>query len=264
MIIRPERKEDYRAAEQMVRRAFYNRHEPGCSEHYFLHILRDSPDYLPAFSLVAENEGKIVGGIYYSKAFIRTTAGDVAIVTFGPLAVDPIDQNKGTARALFEASLALLAQTDYPAIAIYGEPDYYPRLGFQRAARFSITDPEGNVYDPLMVYELRPDGLKGVEGKLFESPDFEKANDQKAVAEFDALFPPHPKLKFPSQWLHLCDLGQIAKIEEGRYQIQFWEIVIPAELSPTYTGMKPGVGDYVTFRWNPKGLSLIETREIPE
>ena len=46
MIIRPERKEDYRAAEQMVRRAFYNRH-----------VLRDSPDYLPKFNRIAEIDG---------------------------------------------------------------------------------------------------------------------------------------------------------------------------------------------------------------
>lgn len=263
MIIRSESVQDYQAAEMMVRRAFYNRQNPGCNEHYLVHLLRKSPDYLPAFSLVAESEGRIVGAIYFSKAFIRTEKGDLPIVTFGPLAVDPVYQGQGIARALFEASVVLLRKTSYPAIAIYGEPHYYPRLGFERAERYGITDPEGNVYDPLMVYRLQENGLTGVKGKLFESPIFEQCADEKAVAAFDALFPVYPKLKVPAQWLHETNLGQIAKAEGSLYQIRYWEIVIEARLSPHYAARRPEVGDYVSFRWNHQGLSAIETLEIP-
>lgn len=264
MIIRPETSKDYFASETMVRRAFYNRQNPGCNEHYLTHILRESPDYLPGFSRLAEIEGRIVGAIYFSKAFIRTETRDVPIVSFGPLAVDPIYQGLGIGRQLFESSVLLLRQSSYPAIAIYGEPEYYPRLGFQRAAKFGITDPEGNVYDPLMVYELRKNGLHGVQGKLFESPAFEKGNDQKAVAAFDGLFPAYPKLKVPSQWLHESYLGQIEDVDGRRYRIRFWEISIEAELAPTYASRLPKAGDYVTFLWHRNAMSLIETLEIPE
>lgn len=72
-------------------------------------------------------------------------------------------------------------------MAIYGEANYYPRLGFKRATLHDITDPKGNVYDPLMVYELRKDGLKGIHGKLFESPTFEKSNDENAVDSFGSF-----------------------------------------------------------------------------
>ena len=36
MIIRNEKKEDYRAVEEMIKKAFWNLYVPGCTEHYFV------------------------------------------------------------------------------------------------------------------------------------------------------------------------------------------------------------------------------------
>ena len=65
VIIRKETEKDYRQTEQMVRRAFWNIHGPGCNEHLMVHKLRKSPDYLPELSRVAEFDVKIVGVIMY-------------------------------------------------------------------------------------------------------------------------------------------------------------------------------------------------------
>jgi Predicted acetyltransferase len=264
LVIREEKSQDFHASEVVVRRAFFNRQNPGCNEHYLVHVLRGSPDYLAQLSRLAVKDGRIVGAIYFSKAFLKASQGVVPVLTFGPLAVDPVFQGQGIARTLFEETRDLAREAGYPAIIIYGEPEYYPRLGFRRAKEFGITDPQGEVYDPLMVYELHPDALKGIQGKFFESPVFEKANDQKALAEFDNLFPSCPKLKVPSQWLHENDLGQVLGVEGQHYEIAFWEIAIPAVLAKSYSSPAPKVGDYVTFRWNHTGLSQIQTLEIPE
>ena len=45
-IIRLEKKEDYRAVENLVREAFWNVYRPGCSEHYVIHVLRDDPAFV--------------------------------------------------------------------------------------------------------------------------------------------------------------------------------------------------------------------------
>ena len=68
LIIRPETPDDYRATECMVQRAFWNIHCPGCNEHVLVRLIRESEDYLPQFSRVAELDGKIVGAIFYTKA----------------------------------------------------------------------------------------------------------------------------------------------------------------------------------------------------
>ena len=63
IIIRKETTEDYKKTEYMVMRAFWNLHGPGCNEHLMVHKLRDSKDYLPDCSRVAELDGQIVGVI---------------------------------------------------------------------------------------------------------------------------------------------------------------------------------------------------------
>lgn len=264
LIIRPERKVEYHASEAMVRRAFFNRQNPGCNEFFLVHLLRNSPDYLAEFSFVAELDQKIVGAIYFSKALLRTPKKDVPVVTFGPLAVDPLYQGLGIGRALFLKSVALLRSSSYPAIVIYGEPNYYPKLGFHRAKEFGITDPQGNVYDPLMVYPLSHDPSENLAGFFFESPVFEGCNDLKAVSALESTFPFYPKLKVPSQWLHESNLGQIEAREGSHFQIRYWEILIEADLAEDYSFEKPKKGDYVTFLWKRNGLSKIRTLEIPE
>ena len=89
LIIRAEKTEDYKDTELMTLRSFYNKYRPAADEHYLIRIIRESGDYVPEISRVAEYNGRIVGAVYYTKAWI--VDGDVKheIVTFGPLAVEP-------------------------------------------------------------------------------------------------------------------------------------------------------------------------------
>ena len=68
MIIRNEKKEDYRTVEEMIKKAFWNLYVPGCNEHYFVHQVRKSRDYIPELDFVLEEDGKIIGHIIYVKA----------------------------------------------------------------------------------------------------------------------------------------------------------------------------------------------------
>jgi len=53
LIIRPEQASDFRKIEEMTREAFWDMYVPGCDEHYLVHILRDSPAFVPELFLVA-------------------------------------------------------------------------------------------------------------------------------------------------------------------------------------------------------------------
>lgn len=59
--IRPERPEDYRAVEHLVRESFWNVYRPGCSEHYVLHVLRDNPAFVRELDFVMEQNGALIG-----------------------------------------------------------------------------------------------------------------------------------------------------------------------------------------------------------
>lgn len=70
LIIRAEKPADYKNTELMTMRSFWNKFGPGCSEHNMVRIIRESKDYIPQISRVAELDGKIVGAVFYTKAWI--------------------------------------------------------------------------------------------------------------------------------------------------------------------------------------------------
>ena len=73
--IRLETSEDNRAVEELTREAFWNVYKPGADEHYFVHQMRNHPDFIPELAFVAEREGRIIGSIMYTKAWLEDENG---------------------------------------------------------------------------------------------------------------------------------------------------------------------------------------------
>lgn len=199
LIIREETKEDYYNSEYMTKKAFWNLHHPGCDEHYLVHLLRNSKDYIADISRVAELDGKIVGGIYYSKAYVQDGDTRVEVLNFGPLCVDPEYQNIGIGGMLLETTIQIARERGYKGIIIFGEPGYYPKHGFKTCDQFGITTKDGKNFDSFMGYEIVPNAFREISGKYYESEVFEQLYPDK-VEEYDKNFPYMEKLKLPGQW----------------------------------------------------------------
>ena len=189
LTIRPERPEDYREVEALTREAFWGVFHPTCDEHYLVHKLRSSRDFVPALDMVAESEGRIVGHILYTKACVTDAAGlDHEVLTFGPLSVLPAYWKRGIGTALMRATIEQAGKLGFRGIVIVGHPDYYCRVGFRPAGAFGIVTEQGNAHDAFMALPLFPGALDGIAGVYRESPDFEM--DEAAVKAFDSTFPP--------------------------------------------------------------------------
>ncbi len=199
LIIREEAKEDYYNSEYMTKKAFWNLHHPGCDEHYLVHLLRNNEDYIEELSRVAELDGKIVGGIYYSKAYVLDGDTKVEVLNFGPLCVDPDYQNIGIGGMLLETTIKVAREKGYKGIIIFGEPGYYPKHGFKTCDQFGITTKEGKNFDAFMGYEIVPSAFSEISGKYYESEVFEQLYPDQ-VEEYDKIFPYMEKLKLPGQW----------------------------------------------------------------
>ena len=86
IIIRLEKKEEYREVENLVRESFWNVYRPGCFEHYVLHQLRNDPAFVPELDFVMEQDGKLIGQNMLMKANIKADDGrDIPIMTMGPI-----------------------------------------------------------------------------------------------------------------------------------------------------------------------------------
>jgi len=199
LVIREERESDWFESEYVTKKAFWNLHVPGCNEHYLVHLLRTSEDYIPELTRVAEMDGKIVGLIMYSKAYVMDGEKRHEVLTFGPLCIEPAFQKQGIGGRLLEATMALARERGHRAIIIYGEPEYYPRFGFKTCDHFGITTHEGKNFDAFMALELVPGALEGIKCKIYEAQVYEDCNSALAKV-YDKKFPYMKKEKRPGQW----------------------------------------------------------------
>ena len=197
--IRMETKDDWYDIELMTQHAFWNKHTQGCDEHYLVHKLRQDKDYLPELSRIAVKDGVVIGCIMYSKAHVVDGTDTHEIITFGPLCIEPKWQGCGVGEYLLRETMNLAANIGYKGIVIFGEPDYYPRLGFKTCDNFNITTAEGKNFDAFMGIELVEEGMKSIKGKFYESKVFDNLPEEE-VEEFNKKYPQLQKLRFPGQW----------------------------------------------------------------
>lgn len=188
MIIRNELISDYRAVEEMIKKAFWNLSVPGCNEHYFAHQVRKSEDFIPELDFVLEENGKIIGHIIYVKAKLVAKDGTKKeILSFGPFTIHPDYQRKGYGRLLLEHSFKEARKLGYDTVAIFGNPENYACYGFKNCRKYNVCLEEDVYPVALMVKELVEGALSGSDWKYVESPAHEL--DESGFEEFDSTFP---------------------------------------------------------------------------
>lgn len=195
--VRTEREDERRRVEDLTRDAFWDVFKPGCDEHYILHHLRFSPDFVKELNCVATDGAEIAGHVAYSRAVLEHADGArTPLVIIAPLSVRPDYQKRGVGSALMRFTLKKACELGYAGVVLFGWPEYYPRFGFVPAKRFGITDEEGNSPDSFQALECQKGALKP--GILRVSSVFFDVPPEK-VAAFDATFKPREKHVLPSQ-----------------------------------------------------------------
>lgn len=184
---RAEKPEDYRVVEELTREAFWNHHVPGCDEHYLVHIMRNSKAFIKELDMVAIVDDIIVANIMYTKAKILCDNGQVRdIISFGPISVLPNFQGKGIGSMLIEHTKVLARNLGYSAILIYGDPNFYSRVGFITAENFGIGTADDMYAVPLQACELIDGALSDCKGRFIEASIYEI--DESEAKKFDENF----------------------------------------------------------------------------
>lgn len=176
--IRPENKQDYHTVEQLTRNAFRVSDLPGCMQHPNLHRLRQSPDFIPALSLVATLEGTVAGHAAASKATIRDAQGIAhEVLWLAPLSVDPALRNRGIGGRLIRALLDAASSLGHSAIIMAHHPACGEWSGFPCTEEWGITMPKDSGFPETMLVELRPGALDGIRGVFHPSSFFESTQE---------------------------------------------------------------------------------------
>ena len=201
VIIRSEKKGEYREVENLIRESFWNVYRPGCSEHYVMHVLRDDPAFVKELDFVMEKDGRLIGQNMFMRTVINGDDGrDIEVLTMGPICIAPELKRKGYGRMLLDYSLKKAAEMGFGAVLFEGNIDFYSTCGFDFARKFGIRYhdlPEGADDSFFLCRELIPGYLDDVTG-VYQTPQGYYVDDAD-VEEFDKGFPPKQKLKLPGQ-----------------------------------------------------------------
>ena len=165
--IRPDTAEDYAVIREVTLLAFGQERESQLVED-----LRRLPDFIAELSLVALQDGQVVGHILFSPMAIETEKGAVPALSLAPLSVRPKCQNQGVGSQLVREGLERCRSLGHKVVVVVGHPDYYPRFGFSSArakgleASFEVPD------EAFLVLELAPGALDGVAGVIKYPPAY--------------------------------------------------------------------------------------------
>ena len=127
-------------------------------------------------SLVAEENEKILGHIFFSPVSI---SGEHVVsngMGLGPMAVRPDRQRQGIGSMMVQAGIEEMRELNCPFIVVLGHPEYYPRFGFSPAFNHSLTCQWENVPDDaFMILILDQLALEGVSGIVRYRDEFDQA-----------------------------------------------------------------------------------------
>lgn len=161
IVIRPEQQEDIPDIFQLNQAVFGQDTEARLVDH-----VREGPNFIPALSLVASSDDKIVGYVLLSKIIISNGDSRYESLALALMVVHPEYQRQGIGAKLVTHGLQKATDMGYHSVLVLGHEYYYPRFGFIPASKWNIKAPFDVPANAFMARELVPGALTNVSGTV--------------------------------------------------------------------------------------------------
>lgn len=165
--IRQEEPKDYQDVYTLVKTAFSTADHCDGNEQDLVAALRQSDAFLPQLSLVAEQNGNIVGHIMFTKAKV----GPHTVLVLAPLSVLPQNQKQGVGAALIREGHKIAKGLNYQYVLVLGSETYYPRFGYVPAEQLGIRAPFSVASENFMAIRLKENAVP-LSGTVTYAPEF--------------------------------------------------------------------------------------------
>jgi putative acetyltransferase len=136
VIVRQERPDDERELAALIDAAFEDR-----ATSVFTARIRASAGYVPELTVVAEEDGELLG--FTMLSYVRAGKHDVLILT--PMAVRPDRQREGIGKRVVQAAIAAAEARGESVVLVEGVPSYYPQFGFRSASELGFGRPDARI-----------------------------------------------------------------------------------------------------------------------
>jgi putative acetyltransferase len=113
-------------------------------------------------SLVALIVERIVGHVLFSPVSIDAPGARAREVGLAPVAVRPEHQRRGIGAELIRAGLEECRRKGFDFVVVLGEPRYYRRFGFERAASAGLSNEYGVDEEFMVVERMRREITPGL------------------------------------------------------------------------------------------------------
>jgi putative acetyltransferase len=157
MLIRKEKPEDIQRIRQINIKAFDTDGEADLVD-----ALRDSR--IPLISLVAEENGELVGHILFSPVTLDDNNSQISIAALAPVAIVPEYQKRGIGSHLVVEGLKCCQESGCEAVIVLGHARFYSRFGFVPSVNYGIKSEYDVPAEVFMIKELKDSALKGCSG----------------------------------------------------------------------------------------------------
>lgn len=159
MNIRKEEEKDYKEIKHINDLCFNGEYESK-----LISNIRAGKNFI--LSLVAEENGEIIGHIMYS----RIKIGKVDSTSLAPMCVIPEYQKTGVGSELIKKSFEVLKEMGEKSVIVLGHDKFYSKFGFETAGKYGIKCP----YD--------------VPDEVFMAIEFEKGELKSGMVEYGEEF----------------------------------------------------------------------------
>ena len=178
IIIRPEEHRDYKDIISLVLRSFKEgtSYSDGTDIIALIEEIRDSDNYIPELSFVAELDGKIVGHFLFSKFPLSATkdgsersTGEMDLVMLAPVSVHADFFRQGVGSTMLKLGIEEVKKKGYKGITVEGNYRFYNEVGFKTSSEFGIYPTCGiPMKEPrcMMCQELYEGALDDINGYI--------------------------------------------------------------------------------------------------
>lgn len=161
LFVLSETNDDISAIREVITDAFGQMNEALLVEN-----IRKSPNFIPELSLLAKENGHVLGHILFSPILIEGEQQTTPALALAPLAVTPARQRQGIGSQLVQVGLSKCRELGHSIVVVLGHSEYYRKFGFQTASKLGVQAPFSVPDEAFMVLELKADVLKNVRGMV--------------------------------------------------------------------------------------------------